>query len=257
MNKAYSMPWCAHSQCGHSTAKQITAISMAKASATKRRDALKAQYDKIEAGVEQAKQDQAAILGAMQRLAAGGVVACDEVAARRLLEVFDHYGAETVLACIERFLEESGRSGQRAYIGVQAQTTPLSPAQRTRAGFALTDADRPAISRICRQVEGMPLGIELAAAWVQSFSCGEIARKIEAGEVLQDENIARVAVVGIGMKSHPGVAAKMFGTLAENKINIEMIATSEISISCIIKQDLTDSAVKTLHQAFKLDLITG
>lgn len=79
------------------------------------------------------------------------------------------------------------------------------------------------------------------------------ARAIRAGEVLQDEDIARVSIVGVGMKSHPGVAAKCFEALAEHKINIEMISTSEISISCIIKKKFSEIAVKTLHEKFGLD----
>jgi aspartate kinase len=79
-----------------------------------------------------------------------------------------------------------------------------------------------------------------------------IASEINAGEVIQDVDISRVAVVGIGMKSHPGVAAKMFDTLAENKINIEMISTSDISISCIIKKKFAETAVKSLHSKFGL-----
>jgi aspartate kinase len=79
-----------------------------------------------------------------------------------------------------------------------------------------------------------------------------VAKKIKAGEVLADRNIARVSVVGVGMKSHPGVAAKMFKALAENRINIEMISTSEISISCIIKKKFTNLAIKALHKKFNL-----
>jgi len=80
----------------------------------------------------------------------------------------------------------------------------------------------------------------------------KVARDIEAGEVLQDEDIARVSVVGVGMKSHPGVAATMFDTLAKNEINIEMISTSDISISCIIKNKLAETAVRALHKEFGL-----
>ena len=79
-----------------------------------------------------------------------------------------------------------------------------------------------------------------------------VARDMGAGEVLQDEDIARVSVVGVGMKSHSGVAATMFDTLAKNKINIEMISTSDISISCIIKKKLAETAVKSLHAKFNL-----
>ena len=82
-----------------------------------------------------------------------------------------------------------------------------------------------------------------------------IGQKIGAGEIMEDKNIARVSMVGSGMRSHSGIAAKMFKTLADNAINIEMISTSEISVSCIIQQDLADKAVKSLHKAFKLEQI--
>jgi len=82
-----------------------------------------------------------------------------------------------------------------------------------------------------------------------------IGQKIGAGEVLEDRNIARVSLVGSGMRSHSGIAARMFKTLADNAINIEMISTSEISVSCIIQQDLADKAVRSLHKAFKLEVI--
>ncbi len=80
----------------------------------------------------------------------------------------------------------------------------------------------------------------------------KIARSIKAGEVLEDRDIARVSIVGVGMKSHPGVAATMFNALAQNKINIEMISTSEISISCIIKKKFAETAVRALHEKFGL-----
>jgi aspartate kinase len=80
-----------------------------------------------------------------------------------------------------------------------------------------------------------------------------VARKINSSDVLLDEDIARVSIVGVGMKSHHGVAAKMFGIMAENKINIEMISTSDISISCIIKKKFAEIAVKKLHEEFGLN----
>lgn len=81
----------------------------------------------------------------------------------------------------------------------------------------------------------------------------EIAVQIGAGAVLHSKEIARVSVVGSGMRSHQGIAAKMFESLAKAKINIEMITTSEISISCIISLDKVNDAVKILHKAFNLD----
>lgn len=80
----------------------------------------------------------------------------------------------------------------------------------------------------------------------------KVASKIRAGDVLKDEDIARISIVGVGMKSHPGVAAMMFDTLAKKKANIEMISTSDISISCIIKNSLAEAAVKALHAKFGL-----
>ncbi|TAN62847.1 aspartate kinase [bacterium] len=79
------------------------------------------------------------------------------------------------------------------------------------------------------------------------------AREIGELEVLQDDDISRVSIVGVGMKTHSGVAAKMFETLAKEKINIEMISTSEISISCIIKKKFSETAVRALHAQFGLD----
>jgi aspartate kinase len=76
---------------------------------------------------------------------------------------------------------------------------------------------------------------------------------LEVGErVLTDERIGKVSIVGAGMRSHPGVAAKVFRTLGENRINIEMISTSPIKISCVIGVDQVPAAVKALHEAFDL-----
>ena len=77
-------------------------------------------------------------------------------------------------------------------------------------------------------------------------------KKIGFKDISVDSNIAKVSVVGIGMRSHAGVAAAMFEVLGKNKINIEMISTSEIKISCIIKKEQGEKAVKVLHDAFKL-----
>jgi len=80
-----------------------------------------------------------------------------------------------------------------------------------------------------------------------------IGKDLDAVDVLGDEDIAKVSVTGVGMKSHHGVAAKMFTALAEENINISMISTSEIRISCVIEEKHTETAVSTLHKAFGLD----
>lgn len=79
------------------------------------------------------------------------------------------------------------------------------------------------------------------------------AEEIKAQEVLADENIAKVSIVGAGMVNHPGVAAKMFAALAKENINIMMISTSEIKISCVVEAKYGELAVRVLHKAFGLE----
>ncbi len=81
----------------------------------------------------------------------------------------------------------------------------------------------------------------------------EASAEIGAGNVTADPDIARISIVGVGMRSHTGIAAGMFETLAKNKINIEMISTSEISISCVINKKQALKAVRAIHKKFKLD----
>ncbi|MCX7019981.1 MAG: aspartate kinase [bacterium] len=78
------------------------------------------------------------------------------------------------------------------------------------------------------------------------------AKELGAKNVVHDRSIAKVSVVGVGMKSHSGVAATMFRALAKNKINIGMISTSEIKISCVIKETDVDRAVQAIHKEFEL-----
>ncbi len=106
----------------------------------------------------------------------------------------------------------------------------VSHTRQTDISFTTTKSDSAKASRVTKKV----------------------AKKIGAGDVLIDQDIARVSIVGVGMKSHHGVAAKMFGILADNHINIEMISTSDISISCIIKKKNAEIAVKQLHEEFGL-----
>ena len=80
-----------------------------------------------------------------------------------------------------------------------------------------------------------------------------LSKEFGGGEIELNEDISKVSLVGVGMKSHAGVAATMFKTLAEKNINIEMISTSEIKISVVVKEDLAHEAVKSLHDAFNLE----
>jgi aspartate kinase len=80
-----------------------------------------------------------------------------------------------------------------------------------------------------------------------------VAKDINARGVSHNTNIAKVSIVGVGMRSHTGVATTMFDTLAREGINIEMISTSEIKVSCVISDKYTELAVRVLHEAFGLD----
>jgi len=80
----------------------------------------------------------------------------------------------------------------------------------------------------------------------------ELAKEIGARGVKSDEAIAKVSIIGVGMRSHSGIASKMFQALAQEKINIQMISTSEIKVSCVIDAKYTELAVRVLHEAFGL-----
>ena len=85
----------------------------------------------------------------------------------------------------------------------------------------------------------------------------KVQKHIGARDVKGDDKTAKVSVVGVGMRSHVGIASKMFRTLAEEGINIQMISTSEIKISVILHEKYMELAVRALHKAFDLDLETA
>ena len=80
----------------------------------------------------------------------------------------------------------------------------------------------------------------------------EIGKELGSTEVLADEKVAKVSIVGVGMRSHSGVAARMFQSLAKENINIQMISTSEIKLSCIIDESDVECAVQAIHNEFNL-----
>ena len=100
----------------------------------------------------------------------------------------------------------------------------------TDLSFTVVKGDLPATLRVTRSV----------------------SHRIGAGEVTTDEGVAKLSIVGIGMRSHSGVAAKMFEAMARERINIEMISTSEIKISCVIRKAHAERAVRAVHRAFGL-----
>jgi aspartate kinase len=85
----------------------------------------------------------------------------------------------------------------------------------------------------------------------------EKGKTFDAREIIGDNRIAKVSAVGIGMRSHVGLASKMFKALADEGINIQMISTSEIKIAVVIDEKYLELAVRVLHKAFELDKSPG
>jgi len=81
-----------------------------------------------------------------------------------------------------------------------------------------------------------------------------IARTVGARECVSDSKLGQVSIIGTGMQNTPGYAARMFGTLSEKEINIQLITTSEIRITCIIDEARVRDAVRALHRAFELEI---
>jgi len=81
----------------------------------------------------------------------------------------------------------------------------------------------------------------------------KIREKLQMEEIIYDSDMAKVSLIGAGMQSHPGVAARMFSCLAKKKINIDMISTSEIKISCVVRKKEGKEAVRAIHNEFELD----
>jgi aspartate kinase len=86
-----------------------------------------------------------------------------------------------------------------------------------------------------------------AKPWIEA-----VAKSLGARECRYDEDVVKVSVVGLGMRSHAGIAAKMFRILANEGINIQAIATSEIKVSCLVASKYTELAVRSLHDGFDL-----
>ena len=79
-----------------------------------------------------------------------------------------------------------------------------------------------------------------------------VLKSVGGARVVSSGNVAKVSVIGVGMRNHTGVASKAFAALYRENINILMISTSEIKISCLIEEKYAELAVRTLHDAFKL-----
>ena len=85
----------------------------------------------------------------------------------------------------------------------------------------------------------------------------ELVDRVQAKEVVRDDDVVKVSIVGVGMRNHAGIAARMFRILADASINIQAISTSEIKTSCVIEAEHSDRAVRLLHDGFDLGKTEG
>jgi aspartate kinase len=158
----------------------------------------------------------------MERPLVTAVTHSTEEARITLLGVPDRPGAA---AAIFRGLAEAN-----IIVDTIIQNEPLGDGRKAEVSFTVPAEDLAVAERVLRPI-AQELGVE---------------------RVDTDPNIGKVSIVGAGMRSHPGVAAKVFDTLAIEGVNIEMISTSPIKISCVIRADLVPQSVRALHAAFEL-----
>jgi len=160
-------------------------------------------------------------VGGMEDIVVSGVTLRKDEAKVTIRDVPDKPG---MAAQIFRELAEKG-------INVDMIVQNVSREGSTDLSFTVVKGDLPATLRVTRSV----------------------SHRIGAGEVTTDEGVAKVSIVGLGMRSHSGVAARMFEAMAKERVNIEMISTSEIKISCLIRAQHAERAVRVLHKIFGLD----
>jgi aspartate kinase len=144
----------------------------------------------------------------------------------------------------------------------EARITLLGVPDRPGAAAAIFGALAEANCNVDTIIQNEPLGEGRDAEVSFTISTDDlqaataalepVVRDLSVAHVDTDPEIGKVSIVGAGMRSHPGVAAKVFETLAEEEINIEMISTSPIKISCVIRSEAVPQAVKALHTAFGL-----
>ena len=160
-------------------------------------------------------------VGGMEDIVVSGVTLRKDEAKVTIRDVPDKPG---MAAQIFRELAQKG-------INVDMIVQNVSREGSTDLSFTVVKSELPATLRVTRSV----------------------SHRIGAGEVTTDEGVAKVSIVGLGMRSHSGVAARMFEAMAKERINIEMISTSEIKISCLIRSQHAERSVRVLHKAFGLD----
>jgi len=125
--------------------------------------------------------------------------------------------------------------------------------ERSCSTFVPLASERSAGTRVSFRGEDHAVGVlSLEALRGADLALDPVAAEVGIRAISENSEMGKVSVVGAGMKSHPGVAAKVFSTLGDQGINIEMISTSPIKISCVVTTEAVDRAVRALHEAFDL-----
>ena len=126
--------------------------------------------------------------------------------------------------------------------------------QRLRDLMASTGDVQERLDQVVRLIAGNMVA-EVCSVYV--MRAGEVLEgrrsHLEFGDIISDADVTKVSVIGVGMRSHAGVAGRMFATLAEKGINIQVISTSEIKVSVLVAEEYTELALRALHTAYGLD----
>ncbi len=171
-----------------------------------------------------------------------------------------HEGEGTWIVPAEESMERAIISGVTHELGeakVTVQDVPDRPGVAASLFRALADANINVDMIIQNVSEDNRTSISFTVMKEDAEKAAQISREVAerlgASGVTVDDGIAKVSLVGAGMKTHPGVAAQMFEALAERGINIEMISTSTIKISCVVRADRVEEAVRAIHSKFGLE----
>ena len=153
----------------------------------------------------------------------------------------------------------SGVMNDKNQAKISIKGVPDQPGIASKFFTGLADANLSVDMIIQNVSDGNHTDISFTVTKVDMNKATEIVNKlgklVNAREIISDPNICKVSIVGAGMRSHPGVAAKMFSALSDEKINIMMISTSEIRVSCIIDEKYGELAVRILHKVFNMALV--
>ncbi len=163
----------------------------------------------------------------------------------------------------QEFLESvvvSGVAADSNQVKFTLQNLPEGPGVAARIFGALSDA-AIVVDIIVQDVASSGhLTLSFTVGKVDQLSAMQVLNDLRGGDwaemkIIEEANLAKVSIVGVGMQNHPGVASKMFQLLGKNEINIKLITTSEIKVSCLIENALVKRAVEALHSGFGLDRV--